>query len=669
MPIARMSKVSILASRDSREELVDRLQHLGAVHISDFAAEAEKDEELKPFYNRFEPDTRPLRLSIAKTEFILELFGRFDEAKGGLISNMLKGQVHLTLEEYIQVEKEFDLEGVYRELEEMDIAHRHAESTISDLEEDLEVMLPWKGLDCPLGEITELKSLRLRAVIVNAAVLSDWEEEMLERCPHSYWEEIGREKERIYAAALVQVEDLPEFDVLSSEHNLEQVHLENGKTGTVEEEIARAEEKLDAERAKKQELEEKIRDRFPLKPQVLALNDFFHNQLAKEEAKRNFLHTERAVVLEGWVEEARQDEVRDSLKWLGKNLDVDFSSPEEDEEVPTLLVNRRRIRPAETLIQLFGLPNRSETDPTPFVAPFFILFFGMCIGDVGYGLILAGVFWLALKKLDVSDNVKRFLRLFMYCGIVSIVVGIFTAGYFGIDSFLIAIYGEEAALPGLIKFPGTMDLLYDPIPFMIICLALGLIHISIGVAIEMHDNMRHNSVWLGICEQGTTLLFWAGIAVAAFGYGIGLGPVGMVGVCIAVAGIAGVIFLSNIASKSIAGKFFGGLYNLYGLLASTIGDVASYLRLYALGLATIAIAMVVNIMAGLVWDIPLLGIIAFLVILLGGHVFNLAVSFLSAFVHPLRLQYVEFFSKFYEDGGEPFVPLAIETRKTVIDKE
>jgi V/A-type H+-transporting ATPase subunit I len=310
------------------------------------------------------------------------------------------------------------------------------------------------------------------------------------------------------------------------------------------------------------------------------------------------------------------------------------------------------------LIQLFGIPDHSETDPTPFVSVFFILFFGMCIGDVGYGLVLATLLWLAMNKLDISKAAKKFLRLFFYCAIASIVVGVFTRGYFGIE-------GE--ILPGFLKFAGTTDILYDPVPIMLICLALGLIHISIGVAIEMYDNMRHNSVWLGICEQGTTLLSWLGIAVAAVGFGVGLQAVGRIGAFIVMAGVAGIVFLSNISSKSLAGKFFGGLYNLYGLFASTIGDVASYLRLYALGLATVAVALVINKMAAQVWGIPVLGIILVIAILLGGHVFNLAISFLSAFVHPLRLQYVEFFGKFYDDGGEAFAPFALDMRKTVID--
>ena len=116
--------------------------------------------------------------------------------------------------------------------------------------------------------------------------------------------------------------------------------------------------------------------------------------------------------------------------------------------MPTLLVNRRHVRPAESLIELFGLPERSETDPTPFVAPFFILFFAMCIGDVGYGAVLALAFWLAMKKLDVSEKTRRFLRLFFYCGLATMVVGVFTRGYFGIDGDAAPRFPEVPGHPG-----------------------------------------------------------------------------------------------------------------------------------------------------------------------------------------------------------------------------
>jgi V/A-type H+-transporting ATPase subunit I len=473
------------------------------------------------------------------------------------------------------------------------------------------------------------------------------------------WEEVYREKGRVFLVALVHVDDLAEFDLLTSERGMETAQFD-GRTGTIAEEMVRAEEELKRERELRAEAEGEIKERLPLKPQVMALNDFLYNRLVKEEAKGKLLHTQSVVALEGWVEESRLEEVKEGLKGLGQKVDIAFASPEEDDVPPTLMVNRPRIRPTENLINLFGTPNHEETDPTPFVTPFFILFFAMCIGDLGYGLILAFAFWLAMRKLDITKTTRSFLRLFYYCGLATIVVGVFTRGYFGID-------GE--VLPGFLKFPGTMDIIKHPEPLMLICVALGLIHISLGVAIEMWDNARNNSWWLGFCEQGTTLLLWLGIAVFGVGLIAGVGSLKTGGLYLMLAGAVAIVFLSNISSKSIAGKFFGGLFNLYGLFGGTIGDVASYLRLYALGLATVAIGFVVNLMAGMVLGVPVLGILLMLVVLLGGHTFNLLVNFLGAFVHPLRLQYVEFFGKFYEDGGEPFAPLALETRKTMIDEK
>jgi V/A-type H+/Na+-transporting ATPase subunit I len=657
VPLARMSKVQVLAPREFREALVDRLHDIGAVQVRDLASQAQESEDLKDFHRDFDPDTRNIRLEIAKTEFILELLERFEGQKMGLISGFLKEKTHLSYEEYMNLASEFDLDGIYHELEEIDVDLRQAEANVSESKEEVRAMLPWQELDLPLARVREVASTELRLVIEDPARLDLWLAELEKRCPRSVWEEVHREKDRVYIAGLIHKVDIPEFDVLASETGIEQIQF-GEKAGTISDEIAAAEERMGADSELGERLEAQVRESIPLKGKVSALHDFFSNELAKEEAKGKFIHTESVVALEGWVEESRTEEISEGLKLLGQKLDVSFEPAGEDDIPPTQLVNRRRIRPSESLIQLFGLPEHSETDPTPFVAPFFIIFFGMCIGDVVYGLILTLGFWLAIKKLDVSQNAKKFFRLFMYCGIATIVAGIITRGYFGIE-------GES--LPGFLKFPGTMDILNNPVPIMLICAALGLIHISVGVAIEMWDNMRNNSVWLGICEQGTTLVLWFGIAVTAVGYGVKFRPLGLAGVYLMLAGVAGIVFLSNIGSKSIPGKFFGGLLNLYGLFGGTIGDVASYLRLYALGLATVAIGSVVNRMAFMTFGIPVLGILFLLIIMVGGHIFNLSINFLGAFVHPLRLQYVEFFGKFYEDGGEPFAPLAVRTSKTVID--
>ncbi len=647
----------MLAPREDREELVERLHELGAVQIADVSLDDEDGEDI-PLGVPFEPETGELRLALGKADFVLELLQRFDETKSGLVSAFLQKRVHLSFEEYSTISERVDLEGLYRELEDLDIRLRRVEGAISDLKAEREDLEPWRALDYPLGELENLGVVEAGLGAIPRGSLPAWEEEMESRCPYAAWERVGEKGETVFLLALVHRDEHEEFGELAGRHGFEPVRFE-GKSGTVEEEIEALEKRLAAETAEKEGIKESIRSRLPLKPSLLALDDYLYNQLKKEEIKASFIHTPSVVALEGWVEESREEEVRQGLNRLGENLDVSFRPPRDEELPPTVLRNGPRLGTAESLIDLFGSPRYDETDPTPIVAPFYILFFGMCVGDVGYGIVLTLGFWWALRKLDLSDSVRRFLRLFMYCGIATILVGIFTRGYFGIE-------GES--LPAFLKFPGTMDVLNNPVPMMLLCAALGLIHISIGVAIEMYDNMRQNSIWRGICEQGTTLLFWLGIAVMAVGYGAKVDALGQAGMYIMAAGVLGIVLLSNIGSRSLAGKFFGGLYNLYGLFSGTIGDVASYLRLYALGLATVAIGNVVNEMAGLVWGIPVLGIVLLAVILAGGHIFNLAINFLSAFVHPLRLQYVEFFGKFYEDGGETFAPFRLETRKTVIDE-
>lgn len=657
MPVAPMSKVSIMALSEQKEELVGRLHEMGAVQITDAASAAADQEEFAGLYLPFQASTRELRLAIARSEFLIELLERFEEKKGGLAAGLFARRVHLKYEEFMSAEEEVDLESLYRELEGNDVKLRRLKAGVAEAEKELDRLDPWKSLAFPFEQLEELETIVPRTVIIDLEQLSSWEDEMEMACPFSSWEEAHRAEGRSFLLVLVHRNGLADFDQLAQRFFLEPVPLDL-HSGTVRERIRSLEEEIRGLNVTRAGLEEGIRQALTLKPKLLSLHDYLYNRLLKEEVQGNFIHTELAVALEGWVETSRVEEVRGAMEALGKEVDFSVEEPGDDELVPTLLVNRRRIRPTENLIDLFGLPGRSETDPTPFVAPFFILFFAMCIGDVGYGAVLALAFWLAMKKLDVGAKTRSFLRLFFYCGLATMVVGVFTRGYFGIDG---------AVLPGFLKFPGTLDILYDPIPIMLICAALGLVHISLGVAIEMYDNMRANSVWLGLCEQGTTLLLWLGLAVTAAGFGVKVDAVGRLGLYTMAAGTAGVVFLSNIGSRTIAGKFFGGLFNIYGLFASTIGDVASYLRLYALGLATLAIGYVVNLMAGMVLGVPVVGVILLLLVLVGGHAFNLSINFLGAFVHPLRLQYVEFFGKFYEDGGETFIPFALQTRKIVID--
>ncbi len=661
MAVARMTRVSIVAPREMREELVDRLHRMGAVHLIDLSKTLGEKEESREICQFLDMDTRLLHLELSRTEFLIELIDRFEEKKGGLLSSMIRERVHVDYRDFLAIREEVDLDSLYREGEELDIELRHLETRRAELQREREALEPWLDLYCSIEELGELERVEARLMTLSPLALSAWSEELENLCPASDWEEIFRTTDRVHLLVLVERDFMEEFNSLAQRYGAESVWFRD-KTGSPAEEIGALDRAIEEVDSRKEEIQERIRDLLPPREKILVLYDYLYNLLIKEEAKESFAHTERVFALEGWIEKGNEDKLEEALVELGEEVDISFSEPGEEDVPPTLLRNRRFLKPPEGLVRLFGLPQYVESDPTWIMAPFFIFFFGLCMGDVGYGVIIALAFWLMEKKLDVSDNVRDFLRLFMYCGFATIIGGILTKSYFGIFAT------DPERFPRFLQFKFTFDTLFNPVPFMGFCCALGLLHISLGVGIEMYDNIRSSGWWKGFCEQGTTLIVWLGIPVLVAGAVSHNSIVLKVGLYILAAGAAGVVFLSNISAKTVLGKFFGGLYNLYGLLGGTVGDVASYLRLYALGLATVAIGDVVNKMGTMFLGIPVLGVIALFLVLVVGHAFNLVINLLGAFVHPLRLQYVEFFGKFYEGGGEVFKPLAIDARRTVIER-
>ncbi len=658
MAKAPMLKMHLLAPRERREELMEWLYGLRAVHVLDLASRLATEEETAVLLSAFQPNVRGWHLELSRADFLLDFMERYGDAKKGSFGGLIPDRVHVSEQEWETLLEDVDMAGLYREAEALDVRFKQLVAESAELEREVQRLAPWNSLDMPLAELAGSETT---CVVPGSLLEKDWAEfsqRLEETCPHSAVAAVHRHLRSVYLIIMVSRDEEAGFAGLAQLYGFEQFAL-RGMLGTAAEEIAGLREKLETVTAEKDAISKRARALANSYSRVVACRDYIANALNKEDTKGALAHTERVIALEGWVEKRRQGDLADAVAELGEDVYLSFSAPAEDDEPPTLLTNRRPARPVEALVSLFGFPHSRETDPTPVMAPFFIFFFGLCVGDVGYGIILALLCWLMMKKLDVSDNAKRFFRLFMYCGFATILAGVLTRGYFGIN---------PEHLPAWMKFTGSFDTLNAPISIMAFCAALGITHIWIGLFIEMWDNARNNSWWDGLCEQGTTLLFWAALPVLVVGYAAKAGPVKSIGWYMLLAGAAGIIFLSNKSAKSWAGKFFGGLFNLYGSIGGTIGDVASYMRLYALGLATVLIAEVVNRMGVMMFQgIPVAGIVIMLLIFAVGHTFNFAINLIGAFVHPLRLQYVEFFGKFYEDGAKPFHPLGIECKKTVIE--
>ncbi len=373
--------------------------------------------------------------------------------------------------------------------------------------------------------------------------------------------------------------------------------------------------------------------------------------------------TSKVVFLKFWVPSSRIDTIKERLALYNKYIDYSFSAPEEGDRPPVLLSNAGFFEVHEPLTNLYGSPAYGSIDPTALMAPFFFLFFGMCLGDGGYGLLLAFIFFGAIKKYGMVGESRKFFAILGLGGIAAILVGVVTGSWIG---DMIDLFPFFHFLAPIKNAPAFLDPLSDPITFLIISLALGVVQILFGLSASMIHNLKKGDKMAAFADQGGWIVLLVGLLLCGGGASgiIGSGPM-MLGKFLSWTGVIVLVTTQGRHKPTLIGKAISGVLSLYNV-TSYLGDVLSYSRLLALGLASSAVAMIINMLADLLGAIPYVGWLFGALIFLGGHLFNVAIGVLGAFVHSLRLQYVEFFSKFYVSGGRGFDPLRHKTRHVTI---
>ncbi len=405
-------------------------------------------------------------------------------------------------------------------------------------------------------------------------------------------------------------------------------------------------------------LEQKIEDIKALlstkcdKKAVLELSyDRLTSVLERETAKERLLETERTFYLTGWTPAAKVAAVSKMLATY--DCAVSYDEPSAEDAVPVQLKSNKFFESFNFVTELYSLPKYGTIDPNPLISIFFSIFFGMMFADVGYGAVLLIIGTLMLAKTRPRGGIKLMMRLMIICGITAIGFGVVFGSFFGniITAFSGTFLSRE------VIWTPIVDVVNDPITLMVIALAMGGVQIVVGMAVKGYLMIRDGRPWDALMDVGSWWLLFAGIAVMVI-YGTPW---------VAVAGAVALVCTQGRSKKGFAGKLMGGLGSLYDITAYG-SDILSYLRLMALALATAIIANVFNLLATLPGK-SVIGFIFFVAIFLFAHTFNMGINIIGTFVHAARLQFLEFFGKFYTDGGKAFKPMALKTKYVDIFEE
>lgn len=415
-----------------------------------------------------------------------------------------------------------------------------------------------------------------------------------------------------------------------------------GMTGTAKENDKALAENLAALEKERQEIEQHIAGLGGKRETLLEASDRAAIALRREEAKSRLVGTDKVFLLEGWLPADRCAEIEKTLEPF--TCAIETREPTEDEypQVPVQLKNNKLTRPLNMVTEMYSLPAYGTLDPNPLMAPFFILFYGIMMADMGYGLLMMIASVIISKKYRPKGTSGELFSLLGLCGISTFIMGALTGGFFG--DFLTQLVAIVS--PGTVfALPKLFDPLDDLTMILIGSMALGMVQIVTGMAISLIEKCKRKKFLDAFFEEITWWIVFIGIALLALGKGAAVLYVG-----------CALVLLGPIVQGKGWGKLTGVFGSLYNHVTGYFGDILSYTRLMALMLAGSVIAQVFNMLAAMPGNV-----IAFIIISMLGNAMNFGLNLLGCYVHDLRLQCLEFFNKFYVDGGKPFRPMTLDT--------
>jgi len=636
MAVVKMKKFTLLAFESDRKKIIRELHNLSNIQLINLQDEeiVNKNEEFKDLLTcNVDSEYAKYQEDLSKTKSALE-FLRNHIPKKSAIKALREGKIELTLDELeSKVENSNWIES-YNKIKEQEAKILKIDAEIKKIKNEIEVLAPWESLDVSFEEIKGLKKVSYFIGTID----KNYEETLISDLQDSYVEVVSRKQNDVNILVITNKEntgktleilrkigfsdfkteynDVPMKLILDSKHQIEELQ---SKKFFIKEEVASYEEDQ-----RKLELS----------------YDYYTNKVERALASNNFLRTKNASAIQGWIAaEDTEDLKKVCDKVLKEDYYMEFEEVREDEidDVPIKLKNGELVQAFESVTGMYSYPKYNEIDPTPLLTPFYLIFFGLMIADAGYGLTMLLGTTIALKFFKLEDSMKDFMKFFFYLSFPTIFVGAIYGSFFG----------DFIVLPTKILDPNI-----DINTVLILSLTLGVIQILCGLVIKAYSLIRigliKEAFYDAISWMITLISIGLLVAAKSLNWPSFLATIFMVTMII---GMATIVLTNGRDAKTKAGQIAAGAYELYGI-SGYVGDLVSYTRLMALGLSGGSIAGAFNLLintlpgvAGLLFG-PLLFVLM--------HIFNLALSLLGGYVHTARLQYVEYFGKFYEGGGKPF---------------
>ena len=637
MAIVKMNKFTLLAFESKKEALLEKLQEFSNAEFINLQDEnlLEQNEILSELKKDIiDSDIAKWEEQLSKVKFALQFLKDY-VPKQSLVKTLRTEKLSLTMDELKEKVESSNWESVYEKVKEKEEGIARLDNDKTKLQTAVSSLTPYEAFDAPLSFLKELKETSYFL----GSVANQYEESLISELNDCYVEIISKTNQDTYFIALCNkankdsVEEalrgfgFTPFKTDEEETPLKLIHEYNDRIGLIESDKFIIKEELSG-------FEEGMK-------KLQLAYEYYSNLVSRKSVSTNFLRTESTTLIQGWVPTKFNEKLTAIVKdILGEDYYLNFEDVKDEEidDVPIKLENNDLNDSFMSITEMYALPKYDEIDPTPIVTPFYLVFFGMMVADMGYGLLMLIGTIIALKYLKFDDGMKKMIKFFHYLSYPTIAFGAIYGSFFG----------------DLIPLPKLIDTTADVMTILVLSVVFGAIQIFFALGVKAYVLIRAGKPLEAFMDAGSWAITLISLGLLAGGMMGNIPMLGTIGKIGAIAGSVLIVITQGRSAKTTGGKVASGLYELYGITGN-VGDLVSYTRLMALGLSGGSIAGAINLIMDMIpgpLGTFLFGPLIFVIF----QTVNLGLSLLGGYVHSLRLTYVEYFGKFYDGGGRAFKP-------------